>query len=99
MNRLLVLELVLEEPVLGQSAALRAEADLARDVSAGLSLTAEIVRTDGAEDRLNADLTRDLNGVIDWNLSVLVESDSPLAQLAYAQGLGFELAAEIEGDP
>jgi len=99
LNRLLVSELVLEEPVLGQRAALRAEAALARDVSAGLSLTAEIVRTDGAEDRLNADLTRDLDGVIEGNLSVLVESESPLAQLAYAQGLGFELAAEIEGDP
>ena len=99
LNRLLITALVLEEPVLGERAALRAEASLTSDPASGQSLSAEIVRTDGAADRLVADFTRNAAGEIAGRLSAQAEADSPLAQLAYAQDRGFSLEADITGDP
>ncbi|WP_286799778.1 translocation/assembly module TamB domain-containing protein [Oceanicaulis sp. UBA2681] len=99
LNQLLISELVLEAPVLGERAALRAEAALTSSPEAGQSLRAEIVRIDGASDRLVADLTRNAQGVIAGQLSAHAEADSPLADLVYASGRGFELEATINGTP
>jgi autotransporter translocation and assembly factor TamB len=98
LNQLLVSELVLEDAVLGEAAALRVQASLTSDARQGQAVSAEIVRTDGASDRLSADFIRSLEGVIEGELSARVEADSPLAQLAYAEGRGFEIDADIAGD-
>ena len=98
LNRLLIADLVVEEPVLGEQAALRAEASLTSTPNEGQSIRAEIVRTDGAADRLVANLTRSASGEIEGRLSAQTEADSPLAQLAYAAGRGFTLDADITGN-
>lgn len=99
LNQLLISELVLEAPVLGERAALRAEAGLTSSPEAGQSLRADIERIDGASDRLVADLTRNAEGVIAGQISAHAEADSPLSELAYASGRGFALEAQINGTP
>ncbi|WP_430429975.1 translocation/assembly module TamB domain-containing protein [Oceanicaulis sp.] len=99
LNQLRISELVLEAPVLGDRAALRASAALTSSPQSGQNLTAEIVRIDGASDRLVADLTRNRQGMIEGRVSAQAEADSPLAGLVYAGGRGFLLEATISGTP
>lgn len=98
LDSLMITELLLEEPVLGEQAALRLEASLTSTSNEGQGVSAEIVRTDGASDRLIAEFTRSALGEIDGRLSAQAEADSPLAQLALAAGRGFTLDADIHGD-
>ena len=98
LNQLGVSDLVLEAPVLGERVTMRAHASLVSAARQGQTVTAELVRTDGASDRLIAAFTRSAEGVMEGELSVLVEADSPLAQLAYTEGRGFTLRAAVEGD-
>jgi len=98
LNALRIAELVLAEPVLGERAALQARASLTSDAPQGQSATIEVVRSDGASDRLSGEFTRSPQGVIEGRLSAEIEADSPLAQLAYAQGRGLTLNAEVSGD-
>lgn len=98
LNRLMIADLLLEEPVLGEHVALRAEASLTSTPNDGQTVSAEIVRTDGAADRLIAEFTRSALGEIEGRASAQTDANSPLAQLAYATGRGFTLDADISGD-
>ncbi|WP_439637184.1 translocation/assembly module TamB domain-containing protein [Oceanicaulis sp.] len=99
LNRLSIAQLLLDAPVLGERVALQANAQLSADPQEGQSLSAEIIRIDGASDRLVADLTRNRQGVIEGHVSAQVEADSPLSGLVYASGRGFVLEAGISGTP
>lgn len=99
LNRLSVAQLLLDAPVLGERVELQANAQISADPQQGQSLSAEIVRIDGASDRLVADLTRNRQGVIEGRVSAQAEASSPLAGLVYASGRGFVLEATVRGTP